>query len=289
MDPTSLEVGCMGKGLTGIDSGLEEAAARREQPLKLVGPAERTAELRVSLLAAIHDKVIPELRLAHSTSRAAPPAPESMIFPSARAVGDLERALAFVDAMAARGLSDERVLVDLIVPAAVLLDAQFTADVRTALEVTLGKSLLQLLIHVLGGRSARVPSHRGLVMLVATPSERCALGIYALEEALRGAGWHVQVDAAMPPSDLVAVVESVRVETVGVSVNKNDEVGPLRSLIVAIRRASLNRDLIVFLAGSLADAESASSVGADHFSAGSRDAVRWLDGHVRAARAGRVM
>ncbi len=288
----------MGKGLTGIDSGLEEAAARREQPLKLVGPAERTAELRVSLLAAIHDKVIPELRLAHSTSRAAPPAPESMIFPSARAVGelariavceDLERALAFVDAMAARGLSDERVLVDLIVPAAVLLDAQFTADVRTALEVTLGKSLLQLLIHVLGGRSARVPSHRGLVMLVATPSERCALGIYALEEALRGAGWHVQVDAAMPPSDLVAVVESVRVETVGVSVNKNDEVGPLRSLIVAIRRASLNRDLIVFLAGSLADAESASSVGADHFSAGSRDAVRWLDGHVRAARAGRVM
>jgi hypothetical protein len=257
----------MGKGLTGIGSGAAASLENQARPLTLLEPpAARSSKHRAGLLAAIHHQVIPALLGARRVTRsAAPPAPESMVFPSARAIGelariaareDLERALAFVDGISAKGLPQDRILFDLIVPAASLLDVQESSDVRTGLEVALGKSLLQMLVHVLGARCAPVRAHRGLVLLVASPCERA--------------------------------FESVHVEAVCISVGVSDEAEPLRSLVSDIRRASRNRDIAVLLAGSLVS-ESAASVGADCCATDARDAARWLDGHANALPASRLM
>jgi hypothetical protein len=58
---------------------------------------------------------------------------------------------------------------------------------------------------------------------------------------------------------------------------------------VAIRGASRNRGLVVLLAGSLDDTQSAASVGADYCSADPRETVRWLDGHVKTGPVGQRM
>ena len=255
--------------------------------LKEVAPEEGPD--RAELLATIHDQIIPKLVLAHCVDPSAPlpdlcadarPPPtddEVAAFADIAVSQDMARALLFVESVAAGGLSLEVVLLHLVAPTARLLGEEWLADRRTFSEVTIGLSTLQQMVHVLGPSLATGLAHRGFVILVSPFSEQHTLGIYLLGEFLRRVGWAVQVAPSMSESDLIATVASEHVEMVGISVSNSDLLPPLRRLVAAVKRASLNIDHAVMLGGSHPGLKKlAPEIGAT-YCADPRDAVRWLD------------
>jgi methanogenic corrinoid protein MtbC1 len=283
----------MAKGLTRKDWGLAPEPFRKTHLLTLLGhptDVEPPVEARADLLATIQDQIIPQLVMAHrpesevpsecADSRGPPTEEEVAQFSRVVTSQDLPSALAFVQTIAAGGVSLEVILLHLIAPTARLLGTEWENDERSFTEVTLGLSMLQQVVHVLGPSFAPGVGHRGFVVLLSPQSEQHTLGIYLLGEFLRRAGWGVQVAPSMSESDLLELVESERVEMVGLSVSNTDLLKPLARLVAAVKKASINPDITVMLGGSPELAHHATKMGAT-FCADPRDAVRWLELHGR--------
>jgi methanogenic corrinoid protein MtbC1 len=243
------------------------------------------------LLATIHEKIIPQLLLAHYDEEAPlvvedriPSANEVARFADISTRGDVNAAVAFVEWVSAQGTSLEVILLDLVAPAARLLGEDWTNDLRTFTDVTLGLGILQQVVHTFGPALAAHPGHRGCVVLVPAPSEQHTLGIHVLGEFLRKAGWNVQVETAISRPELVELVEAQPVELVGISISNGDLVEPLSHLVTALRRAPLNPEMAVMMGGSLQLTK------AEHLRIGAtfcndpREAVDWLDEHMRRIR-----
>jgi MerR family transcriptional regulator, light-induced transcriptional regulator len=280
----------MAKGSTKLQWGMPAEPPQGEL-LKLLEQApdgEPSREARAELLVAIHEKIIPQLVLAHRAepygadackdARPPPTAEEVAQFADIAVDEDLPTALAFVQAIASEGVSLEVVLLHLIAPAARLLGEQWQGDTRTFTEVTIGLGTLQQVVHILGPSYAPGLTHRGLVLLVAAPREQHTLGIYVLGEIMRRAGWGVQVAPNMTEDELISVVGSELVVMVGFSVSNEDLVRPLASLVAAVKKASLNREIAIMMGGSLDLKGVADQIGA-MFCPDPLDAVRWLEHH----------
>ena len=244
------------------------------------------------LLATIHERIIPQLLLAHHEADTVVllPAPgptldEVRTFADLSTRQDVGLAVAFVESLTARGVALEIILLDLVGPAARMLGDDWTSDERTFSEVTLGLSTLQQVVHIVGPAFSANPTNRGTVLLVAAPSEQHTLGIHVLGEFLRKAGWGVQVESALSRAEVIRLVETERVEMVGVSIANGDLVEPLTRLVTGLRRAPLNPDMAVMMGGSLdLTAAEHKQIGAT-FCNDAREAVRWLDEHVRLLKA----
>ncbi len=252
-------------------------------------PPERQADL----LATIQERLIPELIVAHWEGEPNLPDPcpdvrvpptEEEIFAFARIAvdQDLPGALAFVESLAAQGISVEVILLHLIAPAARLLGQEWADDTTSWSDVTIGLGTLQQVVHVFGPSSTPEVADRGRVVLASAPREQHTLGIYLLGELLRRAGWGVQVEANVADADLIALVGSVRVEVMGLSVSNIELVPPLGRLIAALKKASLNPRLAVMLGGSLDLSAEAEQFGAT-FCTDPQQVVRWLEEHSNTA------
>jgi methanogenic corrinoid protein MtbC1 len=281
----------MGKVLEKSFWGSAPEAFPSEQRLKLTPdrpPLE--SDGRADLLATIHEKIIPQLVLAHRAelvreascpdSRPPPTVQEVAAFAVIAVQDDLPAALAFIEVLASQGIALEAVLLHLVAPAARLLGEQWLDDLRSFTEVTIGLGVLQRVVHVLGPSFAPEVGHRGVVVLVAAPNEQHTLGIYLLGEFLRRDGWGVQVQPNMAPDELITLVESQPLEMVGISVSNSHLLAPVSDLIASIKRAPLNADMAVMVGGSCQLRDDAERMGA-MFCSDPRDAVRWLDQHVR--------
>ncbi len=278
----------MGKGLPKLGWGTAPAPGKSEHRLRLTPDGAPPApEARYELLATIHEKIIPQLVMAHVGEQVAsepecpdlrpPPTPEEVAAFAALAVReDVTGALGFVETLASQGVSLEAVLLHLIAPAARLLGDDWNDDLRTFSEVTVGLGTLQQVVHVLGPSFASDSGHRGFVVLVAAPMEQHTLGIYLLAEFMRRSGWGVHCEPNMSEGALLDLVRSQRVEMVGISVSNGDLLKPVARLVGSLKDASRNPDLTVMVGGSLHLRDEAESMGA-LFCSDPRDAVRWLD------------
>jgi methanogenic corrinoid protein MtbC1 len=287
----------MAKGLRSLEWGAAPEQFRSEL-LKLLGTPGADSG-RSDLLATIEEQIIPKLVMAHcaeptaagdaavcADARLPPTEEEVATFAQMVTVQDVSIGLAFVESLASQGLSLEVVLLHLIAPAARLLGEEWEADKRSFTEVTIGLAVLQQIVHVLGPSFAPGAAQRGFVVLVSPLSEQHTLGIYLLGEFLRRAGWGVQVAPSMSEADLITLVESERVEMVGISVSNTDLLKPLARLVAAVKKASLNRDVAVMVGGSRELAEHAASMGAT-FCSDPRQAVRWLEQRGRSVESDR--
>jgi methanogenic corrinoid protein MtbC1 len=203
---------------------------------------------------------------------------------------DLAEALAFIANIRSDGTSLDVILLRLIAPAARRLGDDWLSDLRTFTEVTVGLGTLHEVVHALGPSLAegigKGIASRGSVVLVAAPSEQHTLGVYMLGEFFRRAGWAVQVDPTMSQDELVALVQAERVELVGITVSNTLLLQPLARFVAAVRLASKNPQTAFMVGGCLEAARDAKEIGAQFFS-DPRDAVLWLERHVRHARAAR--
>lgn len=259
--------------------------------------AAAEGETQADLLATIHERIIPQLMAAHLAEAGGqalcpdgriPPTREEIAEFSRIAVAeDLPGALAFIESLVSQGLCMETVLLQLVAEAARLLGEDWMADLRGFAEVALALGTLQQVIHVLGPSFAPDDAQRGSVVLVSVPSEQHTLGVYLLGEFLRRAGWGVQVEPQMPRAELILLVESTRVDMVGISLSNMDLVEPLARLIKEIKTASINVDIAIMIGGARELESHAENVGAT-FCNDPRDAVRWLDRHVSVSRKARI-
>ena len=260
--------------------------------LTLVGnlPAEiRQPVSEEDLFATIQEDIIPRLMLAHASDLPReeacadgrlPPTPEEVeAFAQLSVDDDLTASLRFVEDLCAQGLTVESILLDLVAASARLLGEQWLADDRMFTEVTTGLCTLQKVVHVLGPSFAPPRANHGFVVLVAVQPEQHTLGIYLLGEFLRRASWGVHVAPAMTDADLLALVRDQHVDMVGITVSNSDSLGPLGHLISAVKRRSMNRDLVVMVGGPLPLEQYGRDNGATVCS-DPRNVVRWLDQHV---------
>ena len=254
-------------------------------------------EDRADLLATIQNQIIPQLVLAHihteppgteecADARLPPTAAEVEAFAKIAVREDIPTALAFVQKIATAGISLEVILLNLLTPAARLLGDMWNDDETSFSEVAVGLATLQQVVQILGPSFAPAAPDRGFVLLVAPAPEQHTLGIYLVGEFLRRAGWGVQVAPNLSESDLLALLSEQRVDMIGISVSNSDLLKPVTRMVAAIKKASINPDVLVMLGGSAELAAHASQIGAT-FCSDPRDAVRWLEQHVKIGEVGR--
>jgi methylmalonyl-CoA mutase cobalamin-binding subunit len=117
---------------------------------------------------------------------------------------------------------------------------------------------------------------RGLVVLASLRSDQHTLGLHILGEVLRGAGWGVHVAPGMPEAELLGVVESDRVEAVGLSLRSGDGFATLRAMVAALRQRTKNPDLGIMVGGSSELADLAPRIDVT-FCSDPVAAVQWLE------------
>ena len=285
----------MAKGLmkmaSNVTPGSFASIARRSSQAAPMDQPISTAQS--DLLSTIHEQIIPQLMLAHCTDEPlAEPCVDGRVPPTDAEIAklaniaveqDLATSLKFVDQILRAGVSLDIVLLKLVAPAARLLGDEWLDDRRSFTEVTLGLAIMQEVVHVLGATSGPgLTGGRGFVVLACPAPEQHTLGIHLLGYFLRRAGWEVEVAPAVTENDLVALVQSERVEMLGISVKNTDSVKILSRVISAVKKASMNPDLMVLVGGAPELAHRSSEIGCQYCS-DPNDAVRWLDEHVKSA------
>lgn len=264
----------------------EQAAIDR--CLSVPGLSERSIQKNppVRLSRTIETEIIPRLMLAHLPQPGARPGhPESRPTPAdvadfARIVleCDLDAVLGHVEMYRKEGYSLEVLFLNLLGPAARLLGDMWDADLCTFGDVTIGLSRIQQVLRQLSARfeSEARPDMRGRILLAAMPGEQHSLGISMLESFFRRAGWEVCGGPSCTRAELVALARDEWLDAIGLSLSSDLLLKDVRATIQALRRASRNRSVLVFVGGRyfVDHPDRATEVGANATASDAPDALR---------------
>jgi methanogenic corrinoid protein MtbC1 len=251
-----------------------------------------TEDANPDLLTTIHEEILPRLALTSfdpgaqtCADRRLPPDVEEIAELSRIAASqDLQGALRFIEAKVRQGLSIGTVLLQLVAPAARKLGDDWLDELRTFAEVTLGLATLQEVVHALRYGHAGGLGDRGTVLLIAAHPGEPTVGIDALGDSIRRAGWSVKIEPSLSHAEIAKLVATERYAAVAISVSLEAQVEPLMQLMRDVKDASVNPEVILMVVGgSSSVADRRESLGAI-FSTGSRDAVRRLEARVRRAK-----
>lgn len=218
----------------------------------------------------VESEILPRLMLVHrgpSRPVSAPPIqdPEALVgLLLAPGSFDLDRA---VDRLTAGALSLDRLLLDLLAPAARRLGTMWEDDTCDFLVVTEGLGRLQALARRLCATLEKAASPSGRrILLMPCPGEIHVFGLSLLASFFREAGWDVTIlnSAGADPASVVTIDWF---DVVGVSVSCDVHAPALKALLPALRRASQNPSLFVMVGGPYFtwSGASASEVGADAY------------------------
>lgn len=195
---------------------------------------------------------------------------------------DVTVAQAFVDSMVAQGASMETVFTQLLAPAARRLGELWESDAYTFSDVTVGLSRIQQLIHKLSPAfeaESEAPMKNYSALLMPMPGEHHSLGILVVEEFFRRAGWNVWTATNATEAEVATLVRQEHFDTVGISVTCQVDLDKLHHLILEIRRASLNKQLMVIVGGRVfsENPQYAQVVGADATDVDGRNVVATVE------------
>jgi methanogenic corrinoid protein MtbC1 len=172
----------------------------------------------------------------------------------------------------------ETVLVDLLAPAARELGLLWEDDRCDFLEVTMGVWRLQEIVHEIAGR--RVTSLRAgrtprRILLANMSGDQHGFALVLLEHLFELAGWETDRLSPDDGQDMTRCVAQDWYDVIGLTVSCDCHMGPLPSVIHALRSVSKNPRLRVMVGGGAfaRSAVVAADVGADGFAADVRQAV----------------
>lgn len=266
-----------------------EDMSKSSDPAAAGSPTEVEEHKRSTLRRTIETEVIPRLMLAHrgaiERTRKIEPTPVSPedVVELARIIVEHNTHVAssFVDTLRMQGLPVEAIYMDLIAPTARILGEMWKADLCDFTDVTIGLSRLQQLVHELSPEFERETAQQFVgrrILLVPMPGEQHTLGLMLVEEYFRRSGWDCCSSAPKETRDLVRLVKSQHYDVVGLSASWGGLLENIASAIQAIRKASLNKAVVVLVGGSvfLENPEYAARVGADGTAEDGRHAVLQL-------------
>jgi methanogenic corrinoid protein MtbC1 len=251
------------------------------------------AEYAQSLTALIESEIIPRMMVAHATRPSAPADGSTVIaaheieaFAPLVMQVEADELLVHVESLIGRGVAFESVLVDLLAPTARLLGEFWNDDRCDFVDVTMGLWRLQEVVHEI---AARLPAERPAgsnarrALFAPMPGEQHSLGTVMIDDIFRREGWLTDrlCDATM--ADLVRHVKDDWFDIIGLTVSCDCNIGPLRSAIAALRKASRNPQVCVMVGGRIfnADPDLAAHVGADGTAPDARTAPKVADDLVR--------
>lgn len=208
---------------------------------------------------AVELHVLPRLVLAHTctceemSATASPLQSDEVAELSDRVLaGDDMGALAFVEAVLARGMPVERIYLDVLAPTARHLGEMWNRDTCDFTQVTLGLWRLHRVLREFSAAFGSEVEHQqeGLpVLLVPVPGEQHTFGLAMVSEFFRRAGWLVWDAPVASRSDLAAMVRSEWFAVVGFSLSCESRLETLASCIQQVRRESCNRSVGVLVGG----------------------------------------
>lgn len=252
-----------------------ETPSRRVQKRE----AEETPSMKAALEQTIETEIIPRLLLAHSSLA---PSREARLHPSQGKLRaedvdefthlvlehELAVASAYIDVLRSRGISAERVILELLAPSAQRLGVLWEEDLRDFVDVTVGLSRIQHLLHLLS------PAFQGDVdvkdepqscLLATTPGEQHSLGVMIVEEFFRRSGWNCQSTPNSSIEELARRAHATSFDVIGLSTSCELLLGETASAIEKLRRSSRNRKVVIVVGGQVfrRSPELVARVGAD--------------------------
>ena len=230
-----------------------------------------------SLSKLIEGEIIPRLMVAHAIAAPAEPTADSgykidaadveAFAPLAMQVG-ADGLLSHVEAIIARGVSFDDLLVDLLAPAARLLGEYWESDRCDFVDVTMGLWRLQEVIHEISarmpqGRFAGADSRRAL--FATMPGDQHSFGTVVIEDLFRRDGWLTDRLGDPKTPDVLKRVANEWFDLIGLTVSCESNIAPVVSIIAALRNVSKNPRICVMVGGRIfsADPDLAMRVGAD--------------------------
>ncbi len=235
-------------------------------------PADLGRERSLSQL--IESEIIPRLVIAHShftpadrRDAAVLPIDIETLAPLSLEV-EADALIDHVDAILARGVSVDTVLVDLLAPTARLLGEYWEEDRCDFVEVTMGLWRLQEVVHEL---AARTPPHRfgagsgHRALFAPMPGDQHDFGTVVIDEVFRHGGWQTDRMSEAPTADLMRRAAEDWWDVIGLTVSCDCHIAPLGPIIAALRNVSRNPQVCVMVGGRIfnADPALAEQIGAD--------------------------
>jgi MerR family transcriptional regulator, light-induced transcriptional regulator len=287
-EPSALGVAARGQLQSAFAEGRDPDAAdlllktnRGCYPVRIDEPLEAPMELFSDMAAdvasqdadevlasMIEGEIIPRLLLSHRppTGPGARQSGDSLLF-------DLDRIDAFaqlsvregrdtlmaeLDGLLTRGYRLDQIFIDLLAPAARRLGAYWDNDDMTFTDVTLGLCHLRQVFEALRSRvglRAGAPvepnANQPSILLGPPPGEQHNFGLALVEHLFTTAGWYAVCDPAPTLRSMLRMVGQQRFDAVGLTVSCDGVLATLPQLILAVRKASLNKQLMVIVGGSV--------------------------------------
>lgn len=235
------------------------------------------ADYARSLSTLIESEIIPRLMVAHATPAGAPtrgfgegPIGIGEIADFAPLVMQVEAdaLLGHVEAILARGVSFETVLVDLLAPTARLLGEYWEDDRCDFVDVTMGLWRLQEVVHEISGRvpaQRPAPTDRRRALFTPMPGDQHSFGTVVIDDIFRRDGWLTDRLSEPETADLLKRAAEEWFDIIGLTVSCDCHIATLPSVIAALRNVSRNPLVCVMVGGRIfsADPDLAVHVGAD--------------------------
>lgn len=235
----------------------------------------------------IECEIIPRLLVAHATPLAAAGAAagdcitetEVAAFAPLALQVEADELLAHVEALLARGVSRETLLVDLLAPAARMLGQFWEEDRCDFVDVTMGLWRLQEVVHEIFGRATpdrHGPGGERRALFASLEGDQHSFGTVVVDELFCANGWLTDRIAEASPAQLLDRVRDTWFDLVGLTITCDCHIAPLPSIVRSIRAASCNPRICVMVGGRVfaLDASRAAAVGADGTAPDARAAVR---------------
>lgn len=188
-------------------------------------------------------------------------------------------AIAFAEALGARGLPVPALLLHLLSPAAARLGEWWVEDRCSFVDVTLGLMHLQQVLQALSPvllADIAAPADARRILLLPAPGEQHVFGLSVVAEFFRRGGWDVAVEPVESLAEAAGLVREGWFTVVGVSAGTGERAGALAALVAAIRQASCNPDVAVLVGGAAfrTRPQLAREIGADGVAGDGEQAVR---------------
>ncbi len=230
------------------------------------------------LVKTIEGEIIPRLLLAlqsapqaaaaEGVARGETSADDVAEFARLVATHDVSVATAYINALLNRGVSLEKIYLELLAPAARLLGEWWKADLRDFTEVTSGLCRMHQLLHEFSAsflHDAQAATPGKCVLLIPMPGEQHSFGLIMVAEFFRRDGWDVWDLHPSTSEDVFGVVRRHSFGLVGVSLSCLSRIDELKPLISSIRAKSCNPAVGVMVGGQpfIENPERVAQVGAD--------------------------
>lgn len=149
------------------------------------------------------------------------------------------------------GVSLDDLHAELLEPAARRLGELWEDDTVDFVDVTIGVSRLQRLVHLFEGLD-QVPGYdeKRRVLLACAPGEQHSLGSTIVQKFLRSSGWHVWTCTSPRIEEPAEIAAREWFAVVGFSVSSDLHVDALAAAIARLREVSVNPRIGVMVGGS---------------------------------------